>query len=58
MLFLDGGPREDGEAVELAADRAARAALALIESRHLLGRTAVPHPNGGSARHKRADPPF
>ena len=40
------------------ADRAVRATLALIESRHLLGRTAVPHQNGGSARHKRADPPF
>jgi AcrR family transcriptional regulator len=58
MLFLDGGRGQDGEAVELAADRAARATLALIASRHLLGRPAVSHPHGGSARHGPADPPF
>jgi AcrR family transcriptional regulator len=57
MLFLDGGPGQDGEAVELAADRAARATLALIASRHLLGRPAVPHDHGGSARDNRANPP-
>ena len=38
MLLLDGGPGQDGQAVELAAERAARATLALIDSRHLLGR--------------------
>jgi hypothetical protein len=57
MLFLDGGPGQDGEAVELAADRAARATLALIASRHLLGRPAVPQQHGGSARSQHADPP-
>jgi|GEM_PF-768709 AcrR family transcriptional regulator len=57
MLFLDGGPGQDGDAVELAADRAARATLALIASRHLLGRPAVPHDHGSSARSERADPP-
>ena len=36
MLFLDGGPGQDSEAVERAADRAARATTALIASRHLL----------------------
>jgi AcrR family transcriptional regulator len=55
MLFLDGGPGQDGDAVELAADRAARATLALIASRHLLGRPAVPHDHGRSARSERAD---
>jgi AcrR family transcriptional regulator len=57
MLFLDGGPGQDGAAVELAADRAARATLALIASRHLLGRPAVPHDHGRSARSEHADPP-
>ena len=57
MLFLDGGAGQDGDAVELAADRAGRATLALIASRHLLGRPAVPHDHGGSARSARADPP-
>jgi AcrR family transcriptional regulator len=50
MLLLDGGPGQGGEAVALAADRAARATLALIESRHLLGRPAVPQQHGGSGR--------
>jgi AcrR family transcriptional regulator len=36
MLFLDCGPGQDREAVERAADRAARATTALIASRHLL----------------------
>jgi AcrR family transcriptional regulator len=36
MLFLDGGPGQDTDAVERAADRAARATTALIASRHLL----------------------
>src|ERR1022692_3377311 len=57
MLFLDGGTGQDEEAVELAADRAARATRALIASRHLLGRPAVPRQHGGSARLQRADPP-
>jgi AcrR family transcriptional regulator len=36
MLLLDGSFGEGTEAIELAADRAYRATLALIESRHLL----------------------
>jgi len=40
MLLLEGDYGQGGEAVELAADRAARATLALIESRHLLRRHA------------------
>lgn len=40
MLLLDGGSGQGGKAVELAAERAARATIALIESRHLLGRSA------------------
>jgi AcrR family transcriptional regulator len=36
MLLLDGGPAPGPDAVELAAERAARAALALIENRRLL----------------------
>ena len=36
MLFLDGGTGQDTDAVERAADRAARATTALIASRHLL----------------------
>ena len=36
MLFLDGGPGQDREVVERAADRAARATTALIAGRHLL----------------------
>ncbi len=42
MAILDGGPGQAGDAVELAAERAARATLALIESRRLLGRPSVP----------------
>ena len=38
MLLLEGDYGQGGEAVELAADRAARATLALVESRHLLRR--------------------
>lgn len=38
MLLLEGDYGEGDEAVELAAARAARAALALVESRHLLRR--------------------
>jgi AcrR family transcriptional regulator len=37
-LLLDDGPEPGPAAVELAADRAARATLALVESRHLLAR--------------------
>src|SRR5580693_860795 len=37
MLLLDDGPDPDPEAVELAAERTARAVLALIEGRRLLG---------------------
>ena len=37
MLLLDDGPDPDPEAVELAADRTARAILALVEGRRLLG---------------------
>ena len=36
MLLLDGGPDPDERAVELAAERAARATRALVESRSLL----------------------
>jgi len=41
MLLLDGGFGQGNEAVELAAERAARASLALVESRPLLGRPSV-----------------
>ena len=37
MLLLDSGPAQDEKAIELAAERTARATLALIESRRLLG---------------------
>jgi len=40
MLLLEGDYGEGGEAIELAADRAARATLALVEGRHLLRRQA------------------
>ena len=40
MLLLEGDYGQGDEAVELAADRAARATLALVESRHLLRRQA------------------
>ena len=36
MLLLEGDYGKGDEAVELAADRAARSTLALVESRHLL----------------------
>jgi WHG domain-containing protein len=38
MLLLEGDYGQGDEAVELAADRAARSTLALVESRHLLRR--------------------
>jgi AcrR family transcriptional regulator len=38
LLLLDGGPDPGPEAVDLAAERAARATLALVESRRLLVR--------------------
>jgi len=41
MLLLDGSFGQPHEAVELAAERAARASLALVESRHLLSRPSV-----------------
>jgi AcrR family transcriptional regulator len=40
MLLLEGDYGQGDEAVQLAADRAARATLALVESRHLLRRQA------------------
>jgi AcrR family transcriptional regulator len=40
MLLLEGDYGHGDEAVELAADRAARATLALVEGRHLLRREA------------------
>jgi AcrR family transcriptional regulator len=49
MLFLDGGPGQDTDAVERAADRAARATAALIASRHLLRESSF-HDHGGSGR--------
>jgi AcrR family transcriptional regulator len=49
MLFLDGGPGQDTDAVERAADRAARATTALIASRHLLSGSSF-HDHGGSGR--------
>jgi AcrR family transcriptional regulator len=41
MLLLDGGFGQGDEGVQLAAERAARATLALVESRHLLSRPSV-----------------
>jgi len=41
MLLLDNGTGQEPATVELAAGRAARATLALIDSRHLLGRPAA-----------------
>ena len=38
MLLLDSGSSQAPEAVERAAGQAARATLALVESRRLLGR--------------------
>ena len=46
-LLLDIGSGPGPEAVELAAGRAARATLALVESRHLLDRPAGPPGSGG-----------
>ena len=37
MLLLDSGPGPDEKAVELAAERTARATLALVQGRRLLG---------------------
>ena len=37
MLLLDSGRGQDQKAIELAAERTARATLALVESRHVLG---------------------
>jgi AcrR family transcriptional regulator len=48
MLLLDGDYGHGDEAVELAADRAARATLALVEGRHLLRRRA-PDPLDGTS---------
>ena len=42
MLLLDSGPGQDPGAVELAAERTARATLALVASRDLLRRPADP----------------
>ncbi len=62
MLLLDGGPDPSGEEVERTAERAARAARALVESRRLLaspagragleppGETAAPVTPGGALR--------
>jgi AcrR family transcriptional regulator len=41
LLLLDGDFGKTGEATELAAERAARATLALVESRRLLSRPAL-----------------
>jgi AcrR family transcriptional regulator len=41
LLLLDSGSRQDEAAVERAAERAARATLALIESRSLLGQPSL-----------------
>ncbi len=46
MLLLDGDFGEGDDAVEIAAERAARATLALVESRHLLHRPAPIHDPG------------
>jgi AcrR family transcriptional regulator len=47
VLLLDGSGRDSGT-VELAAERTARAILALVASRDLLRRPAVAQPRGGS----------
>ena len=49
-LLLDDGAGQGAGAVELAAERAARATLALIESRRLLGRPAQPGIRQADAR--------
>jgi AcrR family transcriptional regulator len=43
MLLLDSGPGQDEKAIEVAAERTARATLALIEGRHLLGQPSQGH---------------
>jgi AcrR family transcriptional regulator len=43
MLLLDSGPGQDQKAIELAAERTARAALALVEGRRLLGQPSEGH---------------
>lgn len=43
MLLLDSGPGQDEKAIEFAAERTARATLALIESRRLLGQPPMRH---------------
>lgn len=50
MLFLDRDSQPGGKDTELAAERAARATLALLESRHLLDPASPPEPG------LRADP--
>jgi hypothetical protein len=47
VLLLDGPGRDSGT-VELAAERTARAILALVASRDLLRRPAIAQPGGGS----------
>jgi AcrR family transcriptional regulator len=47
LLLLDSGSGQDAAAVELAAERTARATLALIESRRLLGQPSARHVQGG-----------
>ncbi len=51
MLLLDEGPGQGAAAIELAAERAARATLALIQGRHLLTRPSGPAAPGGSSAH-------
>lgn len=48
MLLLDGSFDSEGNAVEVAAEHAARATLALVESRKLLSRSSVAKRRGGS----------
>jgi AcrR family transcriptional regulator len=57
MLFLDGGSGQDGEAVERAADRAARATTALIASRHLLSESPRFMITEDRAGYSEPDPP-
>jgi AcrR family transcriptional regulator/8-oxo-dGTP pyrophosphatase MutT (NUDIX family) len=56
MLLLDSSCDQAGDAVERTAERTARATLALIESRHLLGRPALaPVPAASAAPRPIAD---
>jgi AcrR family transcriptional regulator len=48
VLLLDSGSGQDSGTVELAAERTARAILALVASRDLLRRPAVAQPRGNS----------